>query len=139
MPDEPHEERRDGTERRSRPPQTHVTVDGLSNGARSMLQSAIDEAKRTRRWIVTALMMLGATIFAAGQFKQATFDGLEVRPTEPAVRAIVDSVEVLREARDQKIVETLHEQQILLETLVERSESQRRRLDRIEGIRGGTP
>jgi len=43
MPDEYDKERRDGTERRSRPPQTHVTVDGLSNGAATAVASV--EAK----------------------------------------------------------------------------------------------
>lgn len=119
-------ERREG-ERRERGPAQHVEIDGISNGARMLIEraihtgeNAVDEAKRTRRWVVGALTLIGAFLFAAGEFRGKTNDALQVRPTEMAVRAMFDSSAVLREARDSAVVARLHEQQIILEVMGER-------------------
>lgn len=120
----PEVERRE-SERRTTGPAQHVSIDGISNGARRLIQDAIDEARKTRRWIVGALLGVGAFVFAAGEFRGETRAALSNRPTEQAVLEMVQS-------RDSAMVQAVQGQQNVLEMLIERSESQRRRLDRIE-------
>lgn len=121
-----------GPERRTPPDAMRVNLDQLSNGARTLLESAIDEAKRTRRWIVGSLLVIAAFLVAAGEFRGTTLTALEVRPTDSQVRAIVDSVEVLRDMRYKTIIETLNDQQLVLERLAERSRATLERLDQLE-------
>jgi hypothetical protein len=117
-----HGEDRRESERRDPPPPMHVSVDGISNGARRLLQEAIHEARKTRRWIVSALLGLGVVVFAAGEFRGTVENGLKNRPTEAAVQQLVDE-------RDAAMVDRLHEQQIILEVMGERQRSTIQRLD----------
>lgn len=125
----PDVERREVGERRGNAPPRHVTVDGLSNGARMLMEravaageSAVDEARRTRRWIVGSLLAVGALLIAVGEFRGSTNERIAVRPTEAAV------LQMFAE-RDSAWINLWHDQQLTVEVLGERQRAVLRRLD----------
>lgn len=128
----PEVDRRQVGERRGDAPPRHVTVDGLSNGARLLMEravsageNAVDEARRTRRWIVGSLLAVGALLVAAGQFRGEVQSAINNRPTDAAV------LEMFVE-RDSAFINVLHQQQITLEVIAERQKGNTRRLDLTE-------
>lgn len=111
-----------GPERRDPPFMQPVEIAHLSNGARRLFEravnageSAIDEARKTRRWIVGSLIVIAAFLIAAGEFRGRTQEALDRRPTETAVRNMVDSVTVIMQGQ-QTILEVLNARQQMLIT-----------------------
>lgn len=125
-------ERREVGERRGDAPPRHVQIDGLSNGARMLMEraivageSAVQEARKTRWWFVGALTLLGAFLIAVGEFRGETQEKFAARPTDAAVLQMF--VE-----RDSALINVIHEQQITLEVIGERQKGNTRRLDLTE-------
>lgn len=127
----PDVERRKEERREVGPPQ-HVMVDGLSNGARLLMEraimageNAVDEAKRTRRWVVSALVAVGGFLIVAGEFRGKVQSAIDIRPTDAAVLQMFTE-------RDSALISVIHEQQITIEVIGERQKANTRRLDLTE-------
>jgi hypothetical protein len=143
------QDRRDIGDRRTGEP-VHVEVEGLSNGARELVEEMVVEVRSTRdefrdakRLIIKAVVAVVSSafvmVFGLGAWYTKVNLDIAARPTHGVTRVMIDSVKAdillgiaAQEVRTDGVISVLTEHTTVLERLKERSETAREDIERID-------